>query len=62
MAGYGSANCIRTRRRMKNLYLCGDGESGAEKGNGLMASRVQVCAGHQATMVLRLILGLDETD
>ena len=24
MAGYGSSNTIRTRRLMKNFYLCGD--------------------------------------
>ena len=25
MAGYGSSNTIRTKRLMKNFYLCGDG-------------------------------------
>lgn len=56
MAGYGSGNEIRTRRVMKNLYVCGDGETGAKPGCGLMAPRVGICAGHQANMVLRIIL------
>jgi sulfur carrier protein ThiS adenylyltransferase len=41
---------------MKNLYLCGDFKNEAKEGNGLMAPRVQICAGHQANMILRLIL------
>jgi sulfur carrier protein ThiS adenylyltransferase len=60
MAGYGSANAICTKRPMKNLYVCGDFKSEAALGNGLMAPRVQICAGHQANMVLRLLLGIDE--
>ena len=60
MAGYGSSNTIQTKRRFHNLYVCGDGETAAAVGNGLMAPRVTVCAAHQANMVLRLILGLTE--
>jgi sulfur carrier protein ThiS adenylyltransferase len=60
MAGYDSANSIRTRRRLKNFYLCGDLESGARVGMGLMAPRVFICAGHQANMVLRLLMDLQE--
>jgi sulfur carrier protein ThiS adenylyltransferase len=60
MAGYTSSNHIKTERKMRNLYLCGDFENGARIGNGLMAPRVQICAGHQANMVLRLLLGLEE--
>lgn len=59
MAGYGSANSIRTEKRFSRLYVCGDGESEAMPGCGLMAPRVTVCAAHQANLVLRLILGLD---
>ncbi len=57
MAGYGSANTVVTRRVGKNFYLCGDGESAAAPGNGLMAPRVGVAAHHQANAVLRLLLG-----
>ncbi len=57
MAGYGSANAIRTERRFGRLYVCGDGTSDIADGVGLMAPRVAVCAAQQATMVLRLLLG-----
>lgn len=60
MAGYDSANLIRTIKPMKNLYLCGDFANEARKGRGLMAPRVQICAGHQANMVMRLLLGIEE--
>lgn len=57
MAGFGSSNGIVTRKITDRLYLCGDGHSAASPDCGLMASRVAVCAAHQANMVLRLILG-----
>lgn len=60
MAGYESSNKIVTKKVMKNLYICGDGEAEARPGNGLMAPRVSVCAGHQANMILRLIMGNEE--
>lgn len=61
MAGYESSNLIKTVRPMNRLYVCGDLENGAAIGNGLMAPRVLICAGHQANMVLRLLLGIEET-
>ena len=60
MAGSSSANTIHTRKAMDRFYLCGDGESDIEQGQGLMAPRVAVCAAHQATMVMRLLLGQTE--
>ncbi|MDE5861290.1 MAG: sulfur carrier protein ThiS adenylyltransferase ThiF [Ruminococcus sp.] len=57
MAGLHSANTITTRRVMKNFYLCGDGISDVADGTGLFLSRVMVCAGHQANMILRIIAG-----
>lgn len=60
MAGYESSNIIKTVRRMKGFYLCGDFENGAGMGKGLMAPRVQICAGHQANMILRLLLGIED--
>lgn len=60
MAGYASSNLIKTKRQMKRLYVCGDFENEAAIGNGLMAPRVEVCAGHQANMILRLLLGIEE--
>lgn len=60
MAGYDSSNLIKTVRPMNRLYLCGDLENGARVGQGLMAPRVQICAGHQANMILRLLLGIED--
>jgi len=60
MAGYGSANTIKTHKMMKNVYVSGDLESEAQAFNGLMAPRVTVCAAHEANMVLRLLLGIEE--
>ena len=57
MAGFGTANSIRTQRVANNLYLCGDGTTAAAPGTGLMAPRVGVAAHHQANAVLRLLLG-----
>ncbi len=60
MAGYDSSNLIRTVKPMKNLYICGDLTNEAIVGRGLMAPRVQLCASHQANMVLRILLGIEE--
>lgn len=60
MAGYGSSNQIVTKHPMGHLYLSGDGVSDAYKGMGLLSPRVSICAGHQANMILRLILGEEE--
>lgn len=60
MAGYESSNLIKTTRPMRRLYVCGDLENGAKIGNGLMAPRVVICAGHQANMILRLLIGIEE--
>ena len=60
MAGYLSANLIRTRKISNHLYISGDGVTDAADVNGLMAPRVAVCANHQANMVIRLILGESE--
>jgi thiamine biosynthesis protein thiF len=57
MAGYGDANEIKTVKKMSRLYVCGDGKSDAFEGIGLMAPRVMICAGHQANIIIRLILG-----
>lgn len=57
MAGFGGSNRIRTRKITKNFYLCGDQESEALPGAGLMAPRVALCAAHQANAAVSLILG-----
>lgn len=55
MAGFGSANDIRTRRVSSHFYLCGDGVSDVADGIGLVSSRVMLCAAHQAHTVLRIL-------
>lgn len=57
MAGLGSANTIKTRKIMKNFYLCGDEISDVADDMGLVSSRVMLCAAHQAHMVLRILAG-----
>jgi sulfur carrier protein ThiS adenylyltransferase len=57
LAGYGPNNAISTRKIAARLYLSGDGTSEAQPGNGLMAPRVAIAAGHQANQVIRIILG-----
>jgi len=55
MAGYKPSNLIKVHHRMKNLYVCGDLESEAQVGNGLMSPRVSICAGLQAQTILDLL-------
>lgn len=57
MAGYSDADRIRTRKINSRFYVCGDEETDAAEGIGLMAPRVAVCAGHQANKIIQLILG-----
>lgn len=62
MAGLGSANTIRTRRVSKRFYICGDGTSDVAEEGSLVASRVMLCAAHQAHTVLRILAGQFETE
>lgn len=57
MAGIAPSNTITTKRITKRFYLCGDGVSDVADGMGLVASRVLICAGHQAHAVIRIIAG-----
>lgn len=60
MAGFESSNTIKTRKVMKNWYMCGDEKTDIADGIGLMAARVSICAGHEANMVVRLLQGLED--
>ena len=60
MTGFASANKIKTKQKMKNLYVCGDSAPAEQEGIGFMAPRVIICAGHQANMILRLLLNIKE--
>lgn len=55
MAGMSTANLIKTRKITEHFYLCGDGISDVSDDIGLVASRVMVCAAHQAHAVLQII-------
>ena len=61
MAGFSSANTIQTRRISKRFYLCGDGTSDVQSEGSLVASRVMLCAAHQAHTVLRILTEQFET-
>ena len=60
MAGADSANAIKTTHPLARLYVCGDGSTDVAEAGSLVSPRVGVCAGHEANMVLRLILGMSE--
>ena len=57
MAGMDTPNTIRTRKGMKRFYLCGDETNDVADTIGLVASRVMLCAAHQAHTVLRILAG-----
>ena len=57
MAGFGSANAIRTRRVTERFYLCGDGVSDVADDIGIISSRVMLCAAHEAHVILRILAG-----
>lgn len=56
VAGFGDCNAIVTRRISDRFYLVGDGVSEAAVGRGLMAPRVGVAAGHQADLVITILM------
>jgi len=57
MAGFSSANSIQTRKVTSKFYLCGDERSDVQSEGSLVASRVMLCAAHQAHTVLRILAG-----
>jgi len=59
VAGHGPSQDIGVRRVLEDVYLVGDNVSAAGPGQGLLAPRVAVAAGHQANLILRLLLGED---
>lgn len=58
LAGYGNSNAIATRKVAEHFYVCGDLVSGAKVGSGLMSPRVNICAAHQANLVLELLVAM----
>ncbi len=56
MAGFGRANDITTRTISDRFFICGDMKTDVADGEGLTASRVMICAGHQASKAVEIIL------
>ena len=57
MAGFDSANLIKTGKITDKFYICGDMQSDVGSGIGLYPPRVLACAAHQAHLILRIIAG-----
>lgn len=55
MAGKEEANLIKTRKITEHFYLCGDESSDVATAGTLFASRVMVCAAHQAHVVVQIL-------
>lgn len=60
LAGYGSPNDVITRHLMGDVWMVGDLVTEASAEHPLFASRVAIAAGHQAHMVVRILLGYPE--
>ena len=57
MAGFKSVNDIITKKLTSHFYISGDGVSDVNDEIGLVSSRVMTCAGHEAHMIIRLLIG-----
>lgn len=57
MAGLDSGNQLHIRSVSPGFYLCGDGTTGIEAGDGLYGARVALCAAQEALVVLQLLAG-----
>ena len=55
LAGFGESNAIKTHKLNDRFYVCGDLVSAASYGKGLMSPRVNICAAHQANLVLEIL-------
>ena len=60
MAGHDRTDTITTRRVGARWWICGDGVSDIGTGAPMVAPRVMACAGAQAMLAIRLILGLED--
>jgi sulfur carrier protein ThiS adenylyltransferase len=58
LAGYASANAIRTEHVGAQCWVAGDFEADVRTGLPLLASRVMVAAAHEAHAAVRLLLGM----
>lgn len=56
VAGYGASQSIKITQFASNVWICGDLQSAASIGNGLMAPRVGIAAMMQANKILELLV------
>jgi sulfur carrier protein ThiS adenylyltransferase len=56
MAGIGGSNMIKTKYISNRHIICGDLETSAQIGMGLMAPRVAIAAAHQANAIIKYLL------
>ncbi len=54
LAGYSTANTIKTKKLSKNIFVCGDNKTDFIV-EGVMSPRVMIAAGHQANKVVEII-------
>lgn len=59
MAGHERTDTIVTRRVGRRWWVCGDGASDIGTGAPMVAPRVMACAGAQAMLAIRILLGLE---
>lgn len=59
VSGYDHPNTVTTKELFSRYYQTGDGHS--ESALGLLAPRVMLCAAHEATMLLHLLLSQKES-
>ena len=60
VAGHERADTIVTRRMGRRWWVCGDETSDIGTGAPMVAPRVMACAGAQAILAIRLVLGLEQ--
>lgn len=56
MAGIGGSNMIKTKYVSNRHIICGDLETAAETGRGLMSPRVTIAAAHQANAIIKYLI------
>ena len=59
VSGYDHPNTVQTKELFSRYYQTGDGHS--ESTIGLLAPRVMLCAAHEATILLHLLLTQKES-
>ena len=62
LAGYGDSNSIQTMKLGERVFIVGDLTTAAEPGRGLMAPRVAIAAGHQANLVVEILMNIVSTE